>query len=41
MRLSLGIIIAIILLVYWWMKDHPQPAEPPRQSYLTIQMAAV
>jgi len=23
MRISIGIVIAIALIFYWWMKDHP------------------
>jgi hypothetical protein len=32
-RISIGVIIGVILIVYWYMKDHPQTVEPVRQSY--------
>jgi hypothetical protein len=35
MRIGIGVIIAIILLFYWLMKDHPQNAQtqPVQQGY--------
>ncbi|HEU0118772.1 MAG TPA: hypothetical protein VFR09_09090 [Alphaproteobacteria bacterium] len=26
MRIGLGVIIAIVLIVFWWVHDHPQQA---------------
>ncbi len=34
MRLSIGVIIGIVLIVYWYMHDHPRAAPPVRQGYL-------
>jgi len=33
MKISLGVIIAIILIVYWYMHDHPQATQPSGQNY--------
>ncbi len=32
-KISLGVIIGICLIVYWYMKDHPQPENVTRQSF--------
>ncbi len=34
MRLGIGIIIALILIVYWYMQDYRQVAPPGPQGYL-------
>ena len=35
MKISLGLIIAICLIVYWYMKDHPS-TQPMRQGAVEI-----
>ena len=35
MRLSIGVIIAIILIIYWWRQDHPSTI-PLHQGNVTI-----
>jgi hypothetical protein len=35
-RISLGVVIAIILIVYWYMHDHPNAFSPAKQGSLEI-----
>ncbi|MFY9288992.1 MAG: hypothetical protein WAO98_10885 [Alphaproteobacteria bacterium] len=39
MKIGIGVIIAIILIAYWWVKDHPQSV-PPKQVYLILEQVA-
>jgi hypothetical protein len=32
MRVSIGIVIAVALIVYWYMQDHRAPAPPVKQG---------
>ncbi len=38
--LSIGVIIALVLIVYWWMKDHPS-TQPVHQGALHIWVADI
>jgi len=35
-HIGIGVIIAIILIVYWYMKDHPNVLPPAKQGLLEI-----
>jgi hypothetical protein len=38
-HLSLGVIIAIALIFYWWHKDHPQDVQPATRGELMISIS--
>lgn len=33
-HISIGVVIAVILIIYWWMHDHPS-TQPVKQGSLT------
>ena len=33
---GIGFIIAVILIFYWWHKDHPQDVRPATTGYLMM-----
>jgi hypothetical protein len=37
MRITIGVVIALILIFYWYTKDHPQAAPAPVNTGYVIQ----